>query len=126
MWFYEIRNDGYDPDKIQSGSRPETPEKNDVPGLLSVWGEYKASRYREPPGVEANAVLKPGSDEPCCWWAPFDDIAENDYNLAASRYKPHVAEKAPDEDPAELVRDVLAIEREIAVGLEKLLSEVEQ
>ena len=126
VWFYEIRNDGYDPDKIQSGGRPETPEKNDVPGLLSVWGEYKASRYREPPGAEAGTVLEPGSDEPRCWWTPFDTIVENDYNLAASRYKPHVAEKAPDEDPAELICDVLAIEREIAAGLEKLLSEVEQ
>ena len=92
------------------------------------WGEYKASRYREPPGVgvEANTVLEPGSGEPRCWWAPFDTIVENDYNLAASRYKPHVAEKTPDEDPAELIRDVLAIEREITEGLEKLLGEVER
>ena len=30
VWFYEIRNDGYNPDKIQSGGRPETPEKNDI------------------------------------------------------------------------------------------------
>ena len=43
VWFYEIRNDGYDPDKIQSGGRPETPEKNDIPALMSAWGEYKAS-----------------------------------------------------------------------------------
>ena len=126
VWFYEIRNDGYDPDKIQGGGRPETPEKNDIPGLLAAWGEYKASRYREPPGVEANAVLKSGSDEPRCWWVPFDTIVENDYNLAASRYKPHVAEKAPDEDPAELIRDVLTIEHEIAAGLEELLGEVER
>ncbi len=27
VWFYEIRNDGYDPDRIQGGGRPETPEK---------------------------------------------------------------------------------------------------
>ena len=126
VWFYEICNDGYDPDKIQGGGRPETPEKNDIPDLLAAWGEYKASRYREPPGVEANAVLKPGSDEPRCWWVPFDTIVENDYNLAASRYKPHVAEKAPDEDPAELIRDVLTIEHEIAAGLEELLGEVER
>ena len=41
MWFYEIRNDGNDPDKIQSGSRPETPEKNDVPGLLAVTADRR-------------------------------------------------------------------------------------
>lgn len=123
--FYEIRNDGYDPDKIQSGGRPETPEKNDIPSLMAAWNEYKASGYREPPGVEASALLDAGSDEPRCWWTSFDAIAGNDYNLTASRYKPRVAEAVPDEDPAELIREVLAIEREITMGLEKLLDEVE-
>ena len=125
VWFYEIRNDGYDPDRIQGGGRPETPEKNDIPALMAAWNEYKASGYRKPPGVEAGAVLDAGSDEPRCWWSPFDAIADNDYNLTASRYKPRVAEAVPDEDPAELIREVLAIEREITAGLEKLLDEVE-
>ena len=35
-----------------------------------------------------------------------------------------VAEAVPDEDPAELIREVLAIEREITARLEKLLEEV--
>ena len=126
VWFYEIGNDGYDPDKIQGGVRPETPDKNDIPGLLSAWNEYKASRFAEPPGEEANALLEPGTDEPHCWRASFDIITENDYNLAASRYKPRVAEPVSDEDPAELIREVLAIEREITEGLEKLLKEVEK
>ena len=91
---------------------------------MAAWYEYKASGYREPPGVEAGAVLDAGSDEPRCWWAPFDAVADNDYNLTASRYKPRVAEAVPDEDPAELIREVLAIEREITAGLEKLLDEV--
>ena len=121
---YEIRNDGYDPDKIQSGGRPETPEKNDIPGLMAAWNEYKASGYQEPPGVEAGSPLDADSDEPRCWWAAFDAIAANDYNLTASRYTPRVAEAVPDEDPAELIREVLAIEREITAGLEKLLDEV--
>lgn len=51
-------------------------------------------------------------------------IADNGYSLAAGRYKPQVVEKAPDEDPAELIRDVLVIEREITEGLEELLKEV--
>ena len=42
VWFYEIRNDGYDPDKIQGGGRPETPSQNDIPGLLAAWADYKA------------------------------------------------------------------------------------
>ena len=125
-WFYQIRNDGYDPDKIQGGGRPETPEKNEVPGLLAAWADYEASRFEQPPGDEAGALLEAGSDAPRCWWAPFDAVAENDFNLAASRYKPRVAEPVPDDDPADLIRDVLALEKEITLGLEKLLREVEQ
>ena len=126
VWFYEIRNDGYDPDKIQAGGRPETPEKNDIPGLLAAWADYKASRFRETPGAEGGALLDPGTEEPRSWWTPLETIAENDYNLAASRYKPRVADPVPDENPAELIREIIAIERDITHGLEKLLSEVDQ
>ena len=125
IWFYEVRADGYDPDKIQGGGRPETPERNDIPDLLSQWQKYKKSGFHDPPGVEANTLLETDSPDPRCWWATLKTVAENDYNLAAGRYKPQVAEKAPDEDPAELIRETLALEREITAGLEKLLREIE-
>jgi len=125
VWFYEVRADGFDPDKISGGGRPETPERNDIPDLLTQWAEYKKSGYKKPPGVEAGALLPPGTEESRCWWTTVKAIADNDYNLAAGRYKPQIAEKAPDEDPAELIRETLAIEREIAGGLEKLLKDVE-
>ena len=125
VWFYEIRNDGYDPDKIQGGGRPETPDKNDVPGLLTAWAAYKASRFNSPPGVEAGSLLDPGSEEPRCWWTSFDSLADSEFNLAASPYKPRVGERVPDEDPVELIREVLAMEKEIMAGLKKLLVDVE-
>ena len=125
VWFYEVRADGFDPDKISGGGRPETPERNDIPDLLAQWAGYKKSGYRKPPGVEAGALLPAGTEESRCWWATVKAIADNEYNLAAGRYKPQIAQKAPDEDPAQLIRETLAIEREIAGGLEKLLQEVE-
>jgi len=125
VWFYEVRADGFDPDRISGGGRPETPERNDIPDLLKEWKAYKESRFSNPPGVEAGTLLQPGSDEPRCWWATIKTVVENDYNLAAGRYKPQIAEKAPDGDPAQLIRETLAIEREIAEGLETLLREVE-
>ncbi|WP_318557189.1 class I SAM-dependent DNA methyltransferase [Geobacter anodireducens] len=124
VWFYEIKNDGYDPDKIQGGGRPETPEQNDIPAMLAKWEEYKAGKFRQPPGEEANTVLKPGSIEPKCWWADFERISDADANLAASRYKPTVGEEVPDEDPAELIRELLGLERQLVDGLEKLLNEM--
>ncbi len=125
VWFYEVENDGYDPDKIVGGGRPETPEKNNIPDLLKQWHKYKESGFAEPPGEEANALLEPESEIPRCWWAPVELIEGNDYNLAAGRYKPQIAEKPPEEDPVDLIRDVLSIEQEITIGLEKLLKEIE-
>lgn len=124
VWFYEVRADGFDPDKIAGGGRPETPERNDIPDLLSEWKAYKESRFSNPPGVEAGTLLPSGSDDLRCWWTTIKSIAENDYNLAAGRYKPQIAEKAPDDDPVDLIRETLAIERDIAERLERLLKEV--
>lgn len=125
VWFYEVRADGFDPDKIAGGGRPETPERNDIPDLLVQWAKYKKSGFKSPPGVEAGSLLPPGSEEPRCWWTTVEGVAENDYNLAAGRYKPQVAEKPPEEDPADLIRETLALEREIVNGLENLLKDVE-
>ncbi|MGO9146442.1 MAG: N-6 DNA methylase [Desulfomonilia bacterium] len=125
VWFYEVRADGFDPDKIQGGGRPETPERNDIPDLLYQWAGYKKSGYKDIPGVEGGALLPSGSDETRCWWATIKSIVEHDYNLASGRYKPQIAEKPPEDNPVELIRETLAIECEIAIGLEKLLQEVE-
>ena len=125
VWFFEIHADGFDPDKISGGGRPETPGRNDIPELLRQWKVYKDSKFTKPPGIETGALLEPGSEAPLCWWAMVKTIAGNDYNLAAGRYKPMVAEKQPDEDPVELIQEVLDIEKEITKGLEKLLKEVE-
>ena len=125
VWFYEVKNDGYDPDKISGGGRPETPELNDIPNLLKQWKVYRESGFMQPPGFEKGELLKSGSDEPRCWWASLDTITENDYNLAAGRYKPQVTEAVSDDDPVDLIREVLEIEKGIASSLEKLLHDVE-
>jgi type I restriction enzyme M protein len=125
VWFYEIKNDGYDPDKITGGGRPETPEKNELPEMLRQWKAYKDSGFKSPPGEKGKTRLPPGSDEPKCWWATVSMIAEDEFNLGAGRYKPQVGEKPPEEDATELINKTLKLERDITDGLEKLLKEVE-
>lgn len=125
VWFYEIKNDGYDPDKISGGGRPETPAQNDIPGLMTAWEKYRKSGFKTPPGPEGNTLLDAGSEEPKCWWVSLDTLKENEWNLAAGRYKPTVQQERSDEDPADLIRAVLADEQEIVKGLEKLLKDVE-
>lgn len=125
VWFYEVKNDGFDPDKVSGGGRPETPDRNDIPELMKAWESYKADGFAKPSGPEGNSVLEPGSEEPKSWWITLDAIRDNDWNLAAGRYKPTVPEERDDEDPADLIRAVLKGEREIVLGLEKLLADVE-
>ena len=125
VWFFEVKNDGYDPDKIQGGGRPETPEKNDIPQLIYDWTTYKSSGFNRVPGVPANTLLEGASESPQSWWAAHETIAANNYNLAAGRYKPRVSEARLDEDPARLVKEVLAVERDIQERLERLLSALE-
>ncbi len=125
VWFYEVRIDGYDPDKIQGGGRPETPDRNDIPDLLRQWAEYKKSSFKKPPGVQASIVLEPGTDEAHCWWATIATVRTNDYTLAAGRYKPSIGILAPDDDPIELIRSLRNDEKDIVARLEKLLADVE-
>lgn len=124
-WFYEIRNDGYDPDKVAGGGRVETPEANDIPALLRAWADYKASGFQNPPGIEANSVLDPGTAPPTCWWADVERLAENDYSLSAGRYKPIVQRERRQEDPGELIDELIDLEQNIAAGLLDLLREVD-
>ena len=124
VWFYEVRNDGYDPDKVSGGGRVETPEKNDIPDLLTQWKKWKTSGFATPPGLEANTLLPHGSDEPTCWWITRERLADADYNLGAGQWKPRIAEKISDEDPRELVKDVLKDYQRVVAGLEKLKTEL--
>ena len=125
VWFYEVKNDGFDPDKIQGGGRPETPEKNDIPRLLIDWKKHKRAGFQKPPGVEAGTIVEPRAEVPSSWWASAKIVAANDYSLAASRYKPRIGEAASNDNPVELIREVIELEREIQDGLEKLLADVE-
>lgn len=126
VWFYEVSGDGYDPDRVVDGGRPETPLANDIPDLLRQWTGYKRNGFAQPPGVQyPSEPLPPGSAQPRCWWTTYNELAENDFSLAAGRYKPHVAEEALNADPEELILSVLHIEQEISEELEALLSEVQ-
>jgi len=126
VWFYEIKNDGYDPDKITGGGRPETSDKNDIPDLIKQWNVYKKSGFKNPPGAEALTILEHGTEEPRCWWASLDKIAENDYNLSAGRYKPQITQKISDENPVELIKEIIELENKITVNLNNLLKDIEE
>lgn len=120
VWFYEIKNDGYDPDKVSGGGRVETPNDNGIPALLDAWGTYKADGFLNPPGPEANTLLEADATEPSCWWASLDRVADTGYSLSAATYKPSLPNRANAEDPLELVDQLLELETSITTGLQEL------
>lgn len=119
--FYEIKNDGYDPDKVSGGGRVETPNENSIPKLLEIWESYKSSNFQNPPGPEGNTLLDAGTEAPNCWWATIENIKKSDYNLSAATFKPAVASDASKENPKELISKLIGQENKILTGLEKLL-----
>lgn len=97
VWFYEITGDGYSLDD----KRTPQPDQNDIPDLLEKW------------------ETKPESER--SWHASKQEIEENDLNLTASRYKPHVHEEVKYDKPKNIVEEVIKIEEKINTGLKNLI-----
>lgn len=100
VWFYEITGDGYSLDD----KRTPQPDKNDIPDILAKWD------------------TKPESER--SWYATREEIKENDDNLTAGRYKPHVYEEVRYAKPKDIINEVLEIEDKISRGLNSLLKEI--
>jgi len=118
--FFEIKNDGYDPDKVSGGGRVETPNENSIPAFLNTWKKYKATNFQTPPGPEANSLLERDTEEPTCWSASLETIVDTNFNLSASAYKPTILSSIGTEDPKLLIHQALEIESSIVLALEKL------
>ncbi|MEI7938459.1 MAG: class I SAM-dependent DNA methyltransferase [Verrucomicrobiota bacterium] len=88
VWFYDITADGFSLDDKR------TPiEANDIPDVLAKW---------------------PSREEgPNSYRVPIEKIRENDWSLAAGRYRPVTTEAVNHDAPAEILGDVLKLENEI-------------
>ena len=120
VWFYEIKNDGYDPDKVSGGGRVETPDENGIPALLNTWAGYKSSGFISPPGPEALTRLKADAEEPACWWASVEKVAEAEFNLSAAPFKPSRPAKRSEENSLELIDELIRLNESHAKGLHGL------
>jgi type I restriction enzyme M protein len=99
VWFYDLTADGFSLDDNR------TPiEANDIPDVLSKWPnrEEGANSYR----------------------VPIEKIKENDWSLAAGRYKPVTTEAVNHDAPTDILRDVLKVENEIIRRGDALLAKI--
>jgi type I restriction enzyme M protein len=95
VWFYDLTADGYSLDDKR------TPiEANDIPDVLAKWEKREE-------GPNSYGVL-------------IKKIRENDWSLAAGRYKPVTVETANHDAPKKILADILAIEERITAKLNSL------
>ncbi len=97
VWFYNLTADGFSLDDKR------TPiEANDIPDILAKW---------------------PAREEgPNSYRVPITKIKENEWSLAAGRYKPVSVNAANHDDPADILDEVLKLEDVILQRGKKLLS----
>jgi type I restriction enzyme M protein len=99
VWFYDLTADGFSLDDKR------TPiEANDIPDVLNKWPsrEEGANSYR----------------------VPIERIKENDWSLAAGRYKLVTKEAVNHDAPVDILRDVLKVENEIVRHGDALLTKI--
>lgn len=95
VWFYDLTADGFSLDDKRT---PIT--ANDTPDVLAKW------RGRE--------------EGPNSYRVPIEKIKENDWSLAAGRYKPVIAQAVSHDAPDKILAEVLAIEDDIAAKAKHL------
>jgi type I restriction enzyme M protein len=100
VWFYEISADGF---SLDDNRRP-TPDKNNIPDLLAKWPKREVSDKS--------------------WLTTIEQIQAADFNLTAGRYKPVTIEVTNHDDPKKILREVAALETEIADRAGKLLKQL--
>ena len=100
VWFYDLAADGFSLDDKR------TPiDANDIPDMLAKW---------------------PSREEgPKSYRVPIEKIRENDWSLAAGRYKSVFATAVNHDTPREILGDVLMIENEIIRRGDALLAQID-
>jgi type I restriction enzyme M protein len=110
VMFLHADNDGYKLD-----ANHDTPiEADDLPGLTAAYRDRETK-------LKSWSERDPKAEWDAPWW--FADSAElraNDFNLAASRYRPMSQVQATHQEPRELLAELASIEAEIAEEVEAL------
>jgi type I restriction enzyme M protein len=119
VWFYDCQADGFSLDDKRNpllpaekiGPRAKLSEdehtKNNLPDIAARW-KKRLSKERERSRTAQSFCV------------PKAEIAAAGYDLSIGRYKETVHETTEHRKPREIIKELKAIEKEIARGLEKL------
>jgi type I restriction enzyme M protein len=99
VWFYDITADGFSLD-----DRRTPIEANDIPDVVAKWPKRE--------------------EGPNSYRVPIEKIRQNEWSLAAGRYKPVTTETVNHDAPTEILSDVLKLENDIILRGKALLSQI--
>lgn len=101
VWFYDMEADGFSLD-----DKRVIIEQNDIPDIL----ERFKKRHEE----------KPTDRKKKCFFVPFKEIKENNYDLSISKYKEIEYEEVQYEKPEVIKKKILDLENKIVKALNDL------
>lgn len=99
VWFYDMTADGYSLDDKRTQI-----EANDIPDIIAKWPQRE--------------------EGPNSYQVSIEKIKENEWSLAAGRYKPVTNEAVKHDKPVKILADVLKIETEIIKRGSELLKKI--
>ena len=99
VWFYDMTADGFSLDDKRTQI-----EANDIPDIIAKWPQRE--------------------EGPNSYRVPIEKIKENEWSLAAGRYKPVTNEAVKHDKPTEILADVLKIENEIIKRGSELMKKI--
>jgi type I restriction enzyme M protein len=122
VWFYDLQADGFSLDDKRNPLLPEDKlgalptaklneedhAKNNLPDALARWFEREGSELENPRTAQSFCVSKE------------DIAATGTYDLSLNRYKEVEHEEVEHDSPADIIKDLRALEQEISDGLTKL------
>jgi type I restriction enzyme M protein len=109
VWFYEVQADGFTLD-----DRRTVTDANDLPDVLARW-------LSRPQGGSVNTwdeTARPRSAQ--SFLVPRSEIAAQSYDLSLNRYKEVQHEEAEHRSPAEILAELVSLEREIVDATDEL------
>jgi len=101
VWFYDMTADGFSLDDKRSPI-----EANDIPDILAKWPTREEGRNS--------------------YCVPIEKIQENDWSLAAGKYKQVTTESVNHDTPQDILNDVLKVENEIIQRGNALLAQISE
>lgn len=121
VWYYDMKADGWSLDDKRNplldesllGPAParalsdEELAKNNLPDLLARWAERSGSECANPRTAQS-------------FWVSREDIVAAGYDLSINRYKEVVHAEVEHAAPADIIRELRALEDKIAKGLTAL------